>query len=254
MGRKEDRKRNRILGINKQRMPRDPFEMADGTVIFPVDASEGAPTSLGLLSPAEFYRTTTTLSDREMNRLIYNQLKHAVEHGYSKDWPEDDYAIVMWFQMEFITPEMREVFPAIIREYLAHEPMVGDVFHDIPYARMNEATWDDALNYRILAMMVIAARRGSTYSRNFLVSLYKEYYRSEYNRVRKLKKLTYLDVLEMHDEACQKKGYASGHATTNEKSFGEFVIEKRQHEAGWANASGDRLDRKSTRLNSRHSV
>ena len=241
MGRKEDRRRNRALGISRQKMPRDPFEMSDGTLVFPVGLDEGAPTSLGLLSPAEFYRTTATLSDREMNRLIYNQVKHAVEHGYSKDWPEDDFAIVMWFEMEFITPEMREVFPAIIREYLAHEPMVGDVFHDVPYARMNEATWDDALNYRILAMMVIAARRGSTYSRNFLISLYKEYYRSEYNRVRKLKKLTYLDVLEIHDEACHKKGYASGHATTNEKSFGEYVIESRQHEAGWVNASGERL-------------
>ena len=241
MGRKEDRRRNRALGISRQKMPRDPFEMSDGTLVFPVGTGEGAPTSLGLMSPAEFYRTTATLSDREMNRLIYNQVKHAVEHGYSKDWPEDDYALVMWFEMEFITPEMREVFPAIIREYLAHESMVGDVFHDVPYARMNEVTWDDALNYRILAMMVIAARRGSTYSRNFLISLYKEYYRSEYNRVRKLKKLTYLDVLEMHDEACHKKGYASGHATTNEKSFGEYVIESRQHEAGWANASGERL-------------
>jgi len=241
MGRKEDRKRNRALGINKQKMPRDPFEMSDGTLVFPVDSAEGGTANLGFLSPSEFFKTTAALSDREMNRLIYNQVKHAVEHGYSNDWPEDDFAIVMWFEMEFITPEMREVFPAIIREYLAHEPMVGDAFHDVPYARMNEATWDDALNFRILAMMVIAARRGSTYSRNFLISLYKEYYRSEYNRVRKLKKLTYLDALEMHDEACHKMGYASGHATTNEKSYGEYVIESRQHEAGWVNASGERL-------------
>lgn len=85
MGRKEDRKRNRALGINIQKMPRDPFEMSDGTLVFPVDSAEGGTANLGFLSPSEFFKTTAALSDREMNRLIYNQVKHAVEHGYSKD-------------------------------------------------------------------------------------------------------------------------------------------------------------------------
>ena len=243
MGRKENRKINRALGISNQKLANavsNPFETSDGTLIFPVGSASDAPTSFGFMSPAEFYRTTATLSDRDFNQLIYSQTKHAVEHGYILDWPEDDFAIVMWFEMEFITPEMREVFPAIIREYLEHEPMIGEMFDNVPYARMNENTWDDALNYRILAMMIMAARRGSTYSRNFLVSLYKEYYRPEYNRVRKLKKLTYLDVLELHDEDCHRKGYASGHATTNEKSYGDYILELRQHEAGWVNASGRR--------------
>ena len=136
---------------------------------------------------------------------------------------------------------MQETFPAIAREYLAHEKMVGEDFHDVPYPRMGENTWDDALNYRVLAMMIMAARRGSVYSKNFLISLYKIYYKQEYNRVKKLRKLTYLDVLEIHDDDCHRKGYASGHATSGEKSFGEYLIEKRQHEAGWTNVSGMRL-------------
>ena len=218
MGRKEDRRRNRALGISNKKIPDKPIEMLDGTLLIPVNSPELAATNIGVMTPAEFYRTTAVLSDKEMNRIIYAQTRHAVENGYIRDWPEDDFAIVMWFEMEFITPEMREVFPAIVREYLEHEPMVGEMFHNIPYARMNETTWDDALNYRILAMMITAARRGSTYSRNFLISLYKEYYRTEYNRVRKLKQLTYLDVLELHDEDCHRRGYASGHATTNEKA------------------------------------
>jgi hypothetical protein len=41
---------------------------------------------------------------------------------------------------------------------------------------MNETTWDDAYYFRVIAIMLTAARRGSSYSRNFLLSLYKVYY------------------------------------------------------------------------------
>lgn len=35
-------------------------------------------------------------------------------------WPEDDFGTVLWFTWNFITPEMREAFPIIAKEYLEH--------------------------------------------------------------------------------------------------------------------------------------
>ena len=126
------------------------------------------------------------MSDSELNALLYRQAKEMVEDGRMEPWPKDDWGILFWFEFSFITPEMRQVFPAIAREFLLHEPQVGTEFRDVPISRLDEEKWEDAFYFRILAMMVLSARRGSVYSRNFLISLYKVYYKNEYNRVKKL--------------------------------------------------------------------
>lgn len=84
-------------------------------------------------------------------------------------------------------------------------------------------------------MMLYSARAGSVYSKNFLLSLYKVYYKIEYNRVKRLSSLTYLDILEMHDEDCYRKGLSSGHTVDGKKTFKEMTIERRRHEPGWTN-------------------
>ena len=162
---------------------------------------------------------------------------------------------MMRFVWDFITDEMRVIFPAIAREYLEHYQMeessntecreivrttAGLRFDDIPYPRMQEKTWDDAYFYRVLLMMLYSARGGSAYSRNFLLSLYKVYYKYEYNKLKRLDTLTFLDILESHDEYCHRQGYPSGHATDGKVSFKEMEIEKRKHEPGWTNVYGKR--------------
>jgi hypothetical protein len=89
-------------------------------------------------------------------------------------------------------------------------------------------------------MMLFSARNGSAYSKNFLISLYKVYYKSEYNKVKRLKLLTYLNILEFHDEECYRKGLPSGHTVDGQKSFKQMIIERRMHEPGWTNAYGTR--------------
>lgn len=64
--------------------------------------------------------STHELSDRELNRIIYQNAKIAIADGTMPDFPEDDYGTVMWFTWNFITPEMRAAFPAIAKEYLKH--------------------------------------------------------------------------------------------------------------------------------------
>ena len=183
---------------------------------------------------------THTLSDKELNRVIYENAKFAVREGFMPDWPEDDFGTVLWFTWNFITDEMREAFPAIAREYLEHAKDDLIASKETPYPRMQEKTWDDAYFFRVLLIMLNAARGGSTYSKNFLLSLYKVYYKQEYNKLKRLKTLTYLDILEFHDEDCYRRGLPSGHTIDGKKSFKEMTIERRMHEPGWTNVYGER--------------
>ena len=256
MGRKEDRKLKKLHGekLRRSQLPSSelnigPVKMGNEIAIpVNVDNPKGPLSDLpGSLTPEEFATVTQHISDKELNRIIYNNAKMAVREGLMPDKPEDDFGTVMWFAWNFITDEMRETFPAIAREYLDHykteengRTAGGLKFENIPYPRMQENTWDDAYFFRVLLMMLYSARGGSVYSKNFLISLYKVYYKYEYNRLKRLDTLTYLDVLESHDEYCVRQGYPSSHTTDGTISFKEMVIEKRKHEPGWTNALGTR--------------
>ena len=262
MGRKEDRRIKKLKGetlrsqnaIDESKLL-TPFVMGDTRVIpVRVDAEKKPVGPLSSMpdhgdeadgfTPEQFSKITHELSDQELNRIIYQNAKMAVEDGVMPDRPEDDFGTVMWFTWNFISPEMRESFPAIAKEYLRHyrdeEGSVPEIFADIPYPRMNETTWDDAYFFRVLLMMLYSARSGSSYSKNVLLSIYKVYYKSEYNKLKRLKTLTYLDILELHDEECYRRGLSSGHTVDGKKSFREMQIEKRKHEAGWTNVFGNR--------------
>ena len=255
MGRKEERRLKKLHGEKLGKSSSSSSEINIGPmkvgneIAIPVnvDNVKGPVSDLpSSLTPQEFMKVTQHLSDKELNRIIYNNAKMAVREGLMPDKPEDDFGTVMWFVWNFITDEMREIFPAIAREYLDHyrtDPSGtegSNVFEDVPYPRMQERTWDDAYYFRVLLMMIISARRGSAYSKNFLISLYKVYYKYEYNKLKRLNVLTYLDVLECHDEYCLRQGYPSGHTVDGEVSFKEMAIEKRKHEPGWTNAYGTR--------------
>lgn len=259
MGRKEERRLKKLHGekLRKNRIPSDlnigPLKLGNEIAIpVNVDNAQKPVSDLpGSVTPEEFMGLTHHLSDKELNRIIYNNAKMAVQEGLMPEKPEDDFGTVMWFAWNFITDEMRMVFPSIAREYLDHfqteykssgkeykevlETAAGLKFQNIPYPRMQEKTWDDAYYFRVLLMMLYSARGGSVYSKNFLLSLYKVYYKYEYNKIKRLDILTYLDILESHDEYCRRQGYPSGHTTDGSISFKEMTIEKRRHEPGWTN-------------------
>ena len=262
MGRKEERRLKRLHGekLGKNRVSSElnigPMKIGDEIAIpVNVDNAKGPVSDLpSSLTPEEFMGMTHHLSDKELNRIIYNNAKMAIKEGLMPEKPEDDFGTVMWFVWNFITDEMREIFPAIAREYLGHyraeendietdevvRTAAGLEFKNIPYPRMQEKTWDDAYYFRVLLMMLYSARGGSVYSKNFLLSLYKVYYKYEYNKLKRLDTLTYLDILESHDEYCRRQGYPSGHTMDGSVSFKEMAIEKRKHEPGWTNAYGSR--------------
>ena len=71
-------------------------------------------------------------------------------------------------------------------------------------------------------MMLFSARHGSSYSRNFLLSLYKVYYKQEYSMLKRLNLLTYLDLLEFHDKDCYRRVFSSGHAVDGSKQHFKY--------------------------------
>ena len=253
MGRRENRMRQR-----RERLTRDPFErrqvqtdhalepyMDGHTKVIPVLAEgDGTQEMKGLMTSQELMKIAHNISDKELNRIAYQHALDSIKEGTMPEWPEDDFGITCWFQYTFITPRMREVFPEIVREYLAHEDLSAEQFSDMPYPRSNEETWNDAYYFRILAIMIKKSRSGSDYSRNFLLSLYKVYYKEEYNDLKRLNTLTFLNLLEIHDENCRREGLSSGHTVDGGISFHDATIERNRHEAGWMDVYGDRLKKR----------
>ena len=159
MGRKEDRKLKKLKG-ESLRSPKvdydkllNPMIIGDTKYIPVVQDNMNAPVNPddndpGIMTVDEFRERIHQFSDKEMNRIIYQNAKMAVEGGYMPDRPEDDFGTVVWFTWNFITPEMRMAFPAIAKEFLAHFRTADDTiaavpkeFDNIPYPRMNETTW-----------------------------------------------------------------------------------------------------------------
>ena len=129
MGRKEDRKIKKLHGekLGKSRSSSPELNIgpirrgSEISIPVNVDNMKGPLSNLpGSMTPEEFMGMTHHLSDKELNRIIYENAKMAIREGLMPDKPEDDFGTVMWFVWNFITDEMREIFPAIAREYLGH--------------------------------------------------------------------------------------------------------------------------------------
>lgn len=107
MGRKEERYKRKLgmappkpSQVDKEKML-TPFMMGD-TKIIPVTADQAPAPEVGgsdMMTADEFQKITHTLSDKELNRIIYQNARDAVENGLMPPWPKDDYGTVMWFTM-----------------------------------------------------------------------------------------------------------------------------------------------------------
>ena len=115
MGRREDRRIKKLKGeaVRSQNSSVDmsklltPFTMGDTRYIpVHVDAEKkpvGPLSSMpdlddepGGLTPEQFSKITHELSDKELNRIIYQNARMAVEDGVMPEWPEDDFGILLF--------------------------------------------------------------------------------------------------------------------------------------------------------------
>ncbi len=219
----------------KKHIKRRSYITEDGTQIIPI-FTDNPNISPGIITPEEMVWSSQHISDNEMNQVLYEQAKAVVSTG-KITWPEDDSGLIMWFLHSFINDEMKSSFSLIASEYILNAKK--DIIEDAPIPFMMEESLKDSYNMRILAKMLYSAKKGDEYSKNFLLSLYKVYYKREYNNLKRFTKLTYLNLLELFDEDCKEKGYKSAHYSGG-SSYKDAIIEKRKHEAGWTDVLGGR--------------
>ncbi len=107
----------------------------------------------------------------------------------------EDYGVNVWFTARFITYEMAQSFDEIAQAFLDTEPLLRTakeehLFHDFDYPFRMERNPEDVYYFRILGMMLKCARSGSSFSRDLILTLYKTYYRREYNILKRMKTLS----------------------------------------------------------------
>lgn len=107
-----------------------------------------------------------------------------------------EYLFLRYF---FENTDLFDEFPMIANEFLKHEFGNLDFYHDVDYGAdtPKEAPKTLFINMKILSLIYQGAKKGSEYSINLLVYLYKTYYKQEYNAMKRFKILNSEDALEL---------------------------------------------------------
>ncbi|MBQ3031670.1 MAG: hypothetical protein IJD29_04150 [Anaerotignum sp.] len=112
----------------------------------------------------------------------------------------DTYAIDVFFCRDFIdySYDLKRDFQEVMHHFLRQEG--SHIFsyaekNRLPYFGMEEDPLNDLIYQRVLYLILTGAREGSEYSRELLRSLYKTYYKREYNGLKRFKKMNEMDVI-----------------------------------------------------------
>ena len=195
------------------------------------------------------------VSDDEMNRGMYEDIRRMIANGLVLERPVDDCGTVANFLVNFITSDMRRNFHAIAEQFLRNEAMINNpaiaeeaaasrengnlYYHDSKfrnYLSQEDLKKDagDSYYQKVLNLMVDCMRLGSQYSRNVLLALYKTYYKREYNRLKRYYVINEYDLLTLFDESIrEERGRdAQLHATKDSKTVGEVMAENMRRTPG----------------------
>lgn len=111
----------------------------------------------------------------------------------------DIYGVEKFFIDFFVNDEMRDDFPIVVREFLAHEFANIPEYEDLEYFDMDAGDdWPEALfNRFILNLMVNAVNSGSEYTKALILLLYKTYYKKEYKILKKFSSISADEILSL---------------------------------------------------------
>lgn len=265
-----------LVGVEDGKMSMEDMERFMGLMDTPMFGGHGANVSEDSDRRMRALMPDQTITDDQMNRQLYENVKRAMADG-SRDIekPADDYGVIANFITSFITEDMKKSFPEIASHFLRNEPMINDP--SLAQAAQNrlDRDWDekkegqadaggltgqsdpgsvadenrdarpwyfrngtfrnfltpndrkmdarDSYDHKILNLMVDCMRLGSEYSRNFLLALYKTYYKREYNRLKRYSTVNEYDMLTLFDESERdaKGRDATLHATGMSGTIGE---------------------------------
>lgn len=112
----------------------------------------------------------------------------------------DSYSMECLFMRVFFeNMDLYDEFPMIANEFMKHEFGNLAMYHDADYGvdAPKDAPRTLFLNMKILSLIYQGAKKGSEYSRNLLVYLYRTYYKQEYNALKRFQVLNSEDALEL---------------------------------------------------------
>ena len=110
----------------------------------------------------------------------------------------DPYGCEKLFVIFFITEELEDDFPLIVRDFLKHGFEDSDQdFIDYVNIDNGDLNPSKMFYYHFLSVIVNAANRGSEYAKALLLNLYKTYYKKEYKTFKKFSVLTQEDLLTL---------------------------------------------------------
>ncbi len=263
-----------LAGVEDGKMSMDDMERFIGLMDTPMFGGQGANVSEDSDRRMRALMPDQTVTDDQMNRQMYENVKRAIANG-SMDLtrPADDYGVIANFITSFITEDMKKSFPEIASHFLRNEPMIQDPSLAQAAQERLDREWDDragqtdseknagqvdqgpaadednagpwyfrdgtfrnfltpndrkmdardSYDHKILNLIVDCMRLGSEYSRNFLLALYKTYYKREYNRLKRYSTVNEYDMLTLFDESerDEKGRDATLHATGTSGTVGD---------------------------------
>ncbi|MCD7825820.1 MAG: hypothetical protein LUH14_07670 [Clostridiaceae bacterium] len=115
----------------------------------------------------------------------------------------DHYAAEAGFVEVFLEDEdlLRE-FPLYAREFLKHEGAKLEEYRDVNYGVGEPGVNTNGIYLceRIVSLMYQAAKKGSSYARGMMVYIYKNYYKAEYNRLKRFQTLSWNSLNDLAEE------------------------------------------------------
>ena len=117
-----------------------------------------------------------------------------------KDTESLDYMFVHTFGMDIF--ETNNDFPFIALDFLKHAYSDIEKYSQYIYADDSMDKWapDIAMRYKILNMILAAARHQDAYAREMLCRIYKVYYKREYNQLKRFKVMSYDELRSFENE------------------------------------------------------
>ena len=133
--------------------------------------------------PSGFFDSKTGIAGKYLMQDFMNMISGKVE-------PDTNAAEQMFLQY-FISEEMEEQFLAIASNFLKRNYGNLEQYEE-PWFSLNEVqrTYPSkSIQLKLLNLIYNAAKGGDDYSRKLLVYLYKKYYKQEYNRLKRFRRL-----------------------------------------------------------------
>jgi len=117
-----------------------------------------------------------------------------------KDTSSLDYMFVHTFGTD--TFEYHTDFPFIALDFLKHAYADIEKYSQYIYADDSMYTWapDTGLRYKILNMMLSAAKHGDSYASEMLCRIYKVYYKREYNQLKRFRTISYDELYSFEND------------------------------------------------------